>query len=72
MINDCNCESIFLLNQNSLKPTMISQNFYCETSPNQITYELSSKRIFNPNSLCCHNDQLSRNNIDNNIFNNKL
>ena len=51
---------------------MISQNGYCETSPNQITYELEEKRIFNPNALYCCNNQFSRNNIDNNIFNNKL
>ena len=75
IINDCTCESNILLNQNnqiSQKPVMISQNGYCETSPNQITYELEEKRIFNPNALYCCNNNFSRNNIDNNIFNNKL
>ena len=51
---------------------IISQNVCCETSPNQITYELEEKKIFNLNSLYSCNNHFSRNNNDNNIFNNKL
>ena len=72
IINDCVCKSNLLLEQNSQKQVILSQNGYCETSPNQITYELTDKRIFNPNFLCCYNHPCSRNNNDNNIFNNKL
>ena len=71
IINDCTYESNLLLNQNNQKQVMISQNDYCETSPNQLTYELAEKCIFNPNSLYCNNNPFSRNN-NNNIFNNKL
>ena len=73
IIDDYICETNFVLNKTNQKSGMINQNGFLETYPNQMTYELSKKRLFNSNSLYCPNEQFSRNNNNyNNIFNNKL